>query len=454
MGERDVELHIYPKMEVKFSPVNCTAYSRSEKWHMSSPTRVKEEEDRDGQNGDTCPEYFRWIHEDLRPWAQTGITREMVERGRPAADFRLVIVDGRVYVEKYAEAFQSRDSFTLWGILQLLRWYPGKIPDLDLMFHCGDQPNIFIGNYSGPRPNTTAPPPLFRYCGNDDTLDILFPDWSFWGWPEIKIKPWTSLMKELKQGNQRKKWIDREAYAYWKGNALVSWSRYRLRKCNLSTQYDWKVRVYMQDWLKEVKQGFKNSNLADQCVYRYKIYIEGISWSASLKYILACDSVTLMVNPHYYDFFSRSLVPMHHYWPIKDDNEMCNSIKFAVDWGNAHKQKAQAIGKAASKFIEEQLNMEKVYEYMFHSLNEYSKLLTFKPTIPPNATELYLEDLACPTQGLTTKFMMDTLIKRPSFSSPCFLLPPFSPTALGYIQTRKETLIKQIEMWEKNMSFG
>lgn len=58
----------------------------------------------------------------------------------------------------------------------------------------------------------------------------------------------------------------------------------------------------------------------------------------SEKYILACDSVTLLVKPTYYDFFTRGLKPVHHYWPIRDDDK-CKSIKFAVDWGNNHKQK-------------------------------------------------------------------------------------------------------------------
>lgn len=98
--------------------------------------------------------------------------------------------------------------------------------------------------------------------------------------------------------------------------------------------------------------------------------------------------------------------------------------------------------------------MENVYDYMFHSLNEYSKLLTFKPTIPPNATELCLEELVCATEGLATKFMIDSLVKRPSYSNPCSLLPPFSSTALDYIRTRKEISIKQVERWEKAVQYG
>jgi len=71
-------------------------------------------------------------------------------------------------------------------------------------------------------------------------------------------------------------------------------------------------------------------------VRRYKIYIEGRGWSVSEKYILACDSVALMVRPRFHDFFSRGLSPLRHYWPVRGDRGMCRSIKYAVDWGNAH----------------------------------------------------------------------------------------------------------------------
>lgn len=124
-----------------------------------------------------CPEYFRWIYEDLKPWTATGISLEMVERANRTANFRLVIINGRAYVEVYEKAFQTRDTFTLWGILQLLRKFPGQVPDLDLMFDCVDWPVIRSTDY-----NATSPPPLFRYCGDNNTLDIVFPDWTFWGW--------------------------------------------------------------------------------------------------------------------------------------------------------------------------------------------------------------------------------------------------------------------------------
>lgn len=193
------------------------------------------------------------------------------------------------------------------------------------------------------------------------------------------------------------------------------------------------------------------------------------------KYILACDSVTLIVKPRYYDFFTRGLMPVHHYWPIKDDDK-CRSIKYAVDWGNSHKRKvsviferffrimnftflnidfrgflqAQAIGKAASNLIQEDLKMDYVYDYMFHLLSEYAKLLQFKPTKPGRAVELCSEAMACQAHGLEKKFMMESMVKGPAVTNPCTMPPPYDPPSLFSVLRRKSNSIKHVETWEKN----
>nr|XP_043616116.1 O-glucosyltransferase rumi homolog [Erigeron canadensis] len=394
-----------------------------------------------------CPEFFRWIHEDLKPWVKTGITKEMVERARKPATFRLVILNGRAYVEKYKKTIQTRDVFTIWGILQLLRRYPGKVPDLDLMFDCLDYPVIQKKDYHQ-LDSTLAPPPLFRYCSDDYSWDIVFPDWSFWGWAEINIKPWEPLLKDLDLGNKRTKWIDREPNAYWKG-PWVAKHRKDLLKCNLSETQDWNARLYVQDWNHEAQEGFKQSHLANQCTHRFKIYIEGSAWSVSEKYILACDSMTLLVTPNYYDFFTRGLMPVQHYWPVKMDDK-CRSIKFAVEWGNNHKQKVNEIGRAASNFIQEDLKMDNVYDYMFHLLSRYSRLMKYKPTVPQNAVELCSETMACTSEGLAKQFMEESTVKGPADVSPCIMQPPYDPQTLKFIHDRKMNSIKEVEKWEKD----
>ncbi|XP_051193586.1 uncharacterized protein [Lolium perenne] len=395
----------------------------------------------------SCPAYFRFIHEDLHPWrAAGGITRAMLDRARATANFRLVVLRGRAYIERIAPAFQTRDLFTIWGILQLLRRYPGRVPDLDLMFDCVDWPVVRADEYQGE--NATDLPPLFRYCGDNETLDVVFPDWSFWGWAEINIKPWDALQKDLDAGNSKVSWMNREPYAYWKGNPDVAAIRQELVKCNVSSKQEWNARIYKQDWIKESKAGYKKSDLASQCTHRYKIYIEGSAWSVSEKYILACDSMTLVIKPKYYDFFSRVLMPTKHYWPVRDDSK-CSSIKHAVDWGNSHKKKAQQIGKQASKFIQQELSMDYIYDYMFHLLTEYAKLLRFKPTKPPEAVEVCPESLACQAIGRERKFMEDSMVKSANVAGPCDLPPPFSPQEFKAMQKKKEKSTRQVERWEQ-----
>eukprot|EP01018_Ginkgo_biloba_P033712 Gb_29551 [translate_table: standard] len=366
----------------------------------------------------SCPNYFRWIHEDLKPWKKSGITLEMVERAKRTASFRLIIVDGRMYIKTYRKSFQTRDVFTLWGLVQLMEYYPGMLPDLDLMFDCVDWPVVKARDYNEANP----PPPLFRYCGDDTSLDIVFPDWSFWGWAEISIRPWDGLLNDIYVGTQKLKWEDRDPTAYWKGNPFVAPEREDLLKCNVSETQDWNARVYIQDWFKESQQGYKESKLSEQCNHRYKIYVEGSAWSVSLKNILACDSPTLMLKPKYYDFFSRGLLPRVHYWPVRPDRK-CESIKFAVDWGNNHTSQAKAIGKAASNLIRNELQMSNVYDYMFHLLTEYSKLLKYKPTVPKKAKEYCSQSMLRSTKNKAEKdYMEESMVKTASSSGPCNLV--------------------------------
>ncbi|KAG8663858.1 hypothetical protein MANES_01G259300v8 [Manihot esculenta] len=357
-------------------PLTCTNESLTKTCNVNYPMTFEAHE----SSNSTCPDYFQWIHEDLQPWRSAGISRDMIERAKDMANFRLVIVKGKAYVETYFKSFQTRDMFTLWGFLQLLRLYPGRIPDLELMFGCGDMPRVVKNDYQGP--NATSPPPLFQYCGHADHLSIIFPDWSFWGWAELSIKPWEDMLKLLVEGTKKKKWKDRVPYAYWKGNPDVSPNREDLMTCNVSDKHDWNARIYAQ-----------------------------------------------------------------HYWPISQENK-CRDIKFAVEWGNSHPHKAQAIGKAGSRFIEKNLKVEYVYAYMFHLLREYAKLLKFKPEIPAGGVEICSESMACPEEGLRRKFMVDSMVNFPSDTLPCNMPPPLEPAAIEALFERNENITRQVVRWQ------
>ena len=93
--------------------------------------------------------------------------------------------------------------------------------------------------------------------------------------------------------------------------------------------------------------------------------------------------------------------------------------------------------------MKEELKMDHVYDYMFHLLNEYSKLLNFKPAIPQNAFELCLETMYCPAIELEKKYMMDTMVKGPADTNPCTMPPPFESSSFySAFQTKADSLFK------------
>jgi hypothetical protein len=103
-----------------------------------------------GANASSYPSYFCFIHEDLHPWCVAGgIIRAMVDHARTTTNFHPVMIRGRAYIEHIMPAFQTRDLFTIWAILQLLRHYPRRVPDLDLIFDCVDWPVVPTDQYDG-----------------------------------------------------------------------------------------------------------------------------------------------------------------------------------------------------------------------------------------------------------------------------------------------------------------
>lgn len=92
--------------------------------------------------------------------------------------------------------------------------------------------------------------------------------------------------------------------------------------------------------------------------------------------------------------------------------------------------------------------MDYVYDYMFHLLNEYAKLLKFKATVPDGAVEICSETMACMANGLEKKFMVESMVKGPSITSPCTMPPPYEPKDLGAFYRRKVNAIRRVENWE------
>lgn len=98
--------------------------------------------------------------------------------------------------------------------------------------------------------------------------------------------------------------------------------------------------------------------------------------------------------------------------------------------------------------MQQELKMDYVYDYMYHLLTQYSKLLRFKPEIPKNSTELCSETMACPRDGNERKFMMESLVTHPAETGPCTMPPPYDPASFFSVLKRRQSTARRIEQWE------
>lgn len=112
------------------------------------------------------------------------------------------------------------------------------------------------------------------------------------------------------------------------------------------------------------------------------------------------------------------------------------------------------MGEQGSKFIQKEVHMKYVYDYMFHLFSEYSKLLRYKPTVPLNATEVCSESLFCSGVGVKKRFKLQSLVESPSFTAPCNMPKPYDPPALRDFLRRKENLTRQVGLWESGNNTG
>lgn len=102
-------------------------------------------------------------------------------------------------------------------------------------------------------------------------------------------------------------------------------------------------------------------------------------------------------------------------------------------------EQAQAIGKRGQDFMEN-INMDRVYDYMFHLITEYSKLQDFKPVPPPSAMEVCTESLLCLADDKKQKQFLERTTAYPSPISPCTLQPADSNLIRRWRKEKEDTV--------------
>ena len=255
------------------------------------------------------------------------------------ARYRAYIVDQELYVAPLHHGGgrlcpESRWRYTVWGLLQLLRIFPEhRVPDVVVNFYCYDTPKVSRQGVEGGRFGSRIPF-LLSYCSSADHLDVPWPDYSFFGWPELRIPSWESFapgMLDIANYSAESSagasgiarlWEHRDARLFWRGNlgkaardrpdhesnwkagykgpnVALPGHAYRatlVRECTEMPGLLEMIDVDEVVW-SETPEGasHKSRKLEDQCKNKFMMYLEGGAWSTSLKYQVAAHRGALCV---------------------------------------------------------------------------------------------------------------------------------------------------------------
>ncbi|KAK2641039.1 hypothetical protein Ddye_022802 [Dipteronia dyeriana] len=87
----------------------------------------------------------------------------------------------------------------------------------------------------------------------------------------------------------------------------------------------------------------------------------------------------------------------------------------------------------------ESLSMDRIYDYMFHLISEYSKLLDFKPSPPSSALEVCSDSLLCLADPKSKQFLERSTTSA-SPTPPCKLQNTDGNLIRNWMQQKKKAI--------------
>jgi len=331
------------------------------------------------------PPYARFLESDFAPF-RDGFEWKQVEAAiQQCANVRIAIIGGQLYTQRLSAVWETRDLFLYLGILDMLHHHEAECPDVYFGVFLWDDPATQC-QYS---PNS-AVAPIFAFSSSPSTGAIMIPDWSYWGWPEVFVQPWGQERAHISQAAKRHPWEGRSRAAMWRGSTTLhngangdrSAGDKRAAIVRCSKKHPKLLNAEAIDW----EQGRRDpASLAlgwgshtKACQNRMLIHAQGIGWSASLKYKLACGAAVIWPRTEHdhHDFFSRALKPGQHFLAVEDTdpNRICTSITKVVEDAQRHDQNTRQIAKQGATFAEQHLAMPSVRRYFLEALQQYAEL--------------------------------------------------------------------------------
>ncbi|PGH14833.1 hypothetical protein AJ80_05759 [Polytolypa hystricis UAMH7299] len=295
----------------------ASSVSRERAWSFQYP--------RDGSNialnRSQCATAFPGLFEDVNRaaafWESSGgITTEKLDNiplknGMAHA----AIYNGELYIlaTKAAQHDHRRKIMAvLSAVYRALVAAPESVPEIEFVFSIEDK----LEDVAGPG----LPLWILGRKSSEESV-WLFPDFGFWAWenPNVLVGTYSQMAQRIKESENKMVWSEKIPKLVWRGNLAFA-PKLRRRLFEVARDQPWGD-------VKEVVWSRKDNfiSMEDHCKYQFTAHLEGRSFSSSLKYRQACNSVVVSHKLQYIQ---------HHHYLLRSSGDDQNFVQVERDFSD------------------------------------------------------------------------------------------------------------------------
>jgi len=266
----------------------------------------------------------------------------------------ITILGGRIFVRHLFPGYQSRHRITLHAIYRVAQRL-GPLPDTEFVIEVTD-------GYVG-----IVDLPVFMVTRRRDTrFGVLYPDFTFYSWPEAVCPPERShaygYLYDLfereagrAEAHPEEWWHAKEDTLFWRGARVHNQVRDMVvQMLKDKPAVDVEFMMWMNTSLTGVNGAPGCVGLLEHCQYRYLAFLDGNTYSSRFKFNLLCGSCVFAARQQFVEWWTELFASNEDYVEVSADwsNALQRhaEVRWSPDGGRAIAERAQ---RKALKFLSE-----------------------------------------------------------------------------------------------------
>lgn len=310
------------------------------------------------------PKLIAQIEEDLSHWPS--ISKEMISDSLSKGfHLHIKIISNTLHILKNIHSYETRNE-SIVKVLNALIMFR-RVPNCELVLDCQD------GRWA----DLEGESPAFVMAKPATSKNILYPDFTFGGWPEVSVLPWPDSIAIAVQKNKSILWDQKIEKLFFRG-ANTNPIR---NSVHLMSQINPDIfDCQLMSWQKTDRLALQGSStytpIYDHGRYKYLINLPGNTYSSRLKYLFLFNSLAIHVDNGWIEFWYKLLENENNCLIVNPEQIAILLEKIHILKNND--SQAKRIAEKGTQLILNNLSYETILDYWQLLLTLYSERLDYE----------------------------------------------------------------------------